>query len=913
MKQYLTRYFVEIFLFIFTFTLYAYTAEPTVSFWDCGEFIAGAYRLQIPHPPGAPLFLLLGRFFSFLSLGYKEYVAYSITLSSALYSSLTLLFLFWTLQQILPKQPKNQYISLIGTLIFAFTDSFWFNATETEVYALSTLLTAISFWAMLKWYHEESPTADKWLLVIAYLIGLAIGVHLLNLLVIPALSTLFYLKKFPNSKWYGILLSFLLGCSILVFVQFVIIQYLPYASLKLDIYLVNHYHFPFFSGLWVVIGILLIISIVILTLSHLYSWRYVQISGLAFILILIGYSVYALVVIRSIKNPNIDEGNPENLATLIYYLKREQYGSEPLLWADSYDSRGNKEKDIDISYQKADSIYYPDYKKKKYVPVDINYAKKYSKPVFFPRRHSDDPLHWITYAQFTDRWTFFLGYQAGWMYFRYLLFNFMGKSSDIQNDYWESGIFDTKTVAEFPNTKGKNHYFGIPLLLGLIGLGMTFFRPSYRAYKYPLLILFFMTGLAIVIYLNQTPNQARERDYSYVGSFYVFSIWISIGIYELITLVQNRFKFFMWTIGIFACFILFQQNFDDHNRRKRYFALDIAKNILNSCEKNAILFTDGDNDTFTLWYAQEVEKIRTDVRVVNITLLGIDHYIWQLKHLKHNDADSLIIPVPDEKYQSENMSFNYLKNEPVYLTHHQDTITWHLPIKEAKKGEFGYLYKSEYFVYQIIKHNFAQRPIYFSATIGFEKNYHFFNLEPYLKLEGMAYRLTFSKPTQSIATAEVSKLKKFIDHTFMYSGFSEKNVWIDELAIAHADYYRNMYLSLLKSLVVHQDTLTAKKYFSQMQTRFNPDYIPFNPILQAKFLSIHEDKNLENHFIKTCSRYFDAGQKNSYLKFQAKEAVFMVYENKVKIKKWDKAKFYAQLYQQLSQEDTLIKHIQAIK
>lgn len=909
-KHYLSNHRIEIFLFVFTFTLYAYTSEPTVSFWDCGEFISCAYRLQIPHPPGAPLFLLLGRVFSFFAFGNKEYVAYSITLSSAFYSSLSILFLFWTLKKILPKLPQNTLISAIGALTFAFTDSFWFNATETEVYALSTLLTAISFWAILKWYQDNSIHADKWLLVIAYLIGLAIGVHLLNLLVIPALSIVFYVKKY-TPRWYGILLSLIMGCSILGFVQFGIIQYLPYISLKLDILLVNRYHFPFFSGLWVVLGIVLIICLSGLILAHYKAWKYLQISILSLLLIIIGYSVYTVMVIRSLKNPNIDEGNPENLSTLIYYLKREQYGSEPLLWADSYNSHGNKGKDINISYQKADSVFYPDYTKKKYVAIDVNYSKKYSKPVFFPRRYSEDSFHWITYSEFSNRWTFFLGYQVGWMYGRYLLFNFLGKSSDIQNSYWESGIFDIKTVTEFPNNKGKNHYFGIPLLLGLIGLGMSFIKPHYKPYRFALLTLFFMTGIAIVIYLNQTPNQARERDYSYVGSFYVFAIWIAVAMYELFNIAKNYWKYAILAIVVFCPFILLQQNFDDHNRRNRYFALDIAKNILNSCEKNAILFTDGDNDTFTLWYAQEVEKIRTDVRVINLTLLGIDHYIWQLKHLKNNDADSLIIPIEDEKYQAENMSFNYLKNEPVLLINsNRDTIQWDLPIKEAKKGEFGYLYKSEYFAYQIIKHNFAQRPIYFSATIGFEKSYHFFNLEPYLELEGLAYKLTAQRHTSKTAIANVHKLKNFIDNTFVYSGFADKNVWIDELAIAHADYYRKMYLSLIQSLIQKGDTLiTAKTYFSQMQKQINPEFVPFDPNLQAKFLAIINDQTLKNTFIETCTRYIKHAKNNIYLKFEAKDAIFMICQNKVKAQNWKDAECYAQLYQNLTQEDTLIKYI----
>jgi hypothetical protein len=916
MKHFLSKYYAEIILLVSTFALYAYTAERTVSFWDCGEFIACAYRLQIPHPPGAPLFLLLGRIFSFFSFGNSEWVAYCINLSSALYSALTILFLFWTIQKILPKNSKNTFFSMTGAFVFAFTDSFWFNATETEVYALSTLLTAVSFWAMLKWYQDNSAYADKWLLFIAYLIGLAIGVHLLNLLVIPTLAVLFYVKKF-NVKGYGYLISFVIGCIILGIIQFGIIQYLPYTALKLDILLVNRYHLPFFSGLWSLLAVIMIFSMAGLILSHIKKWHYVQISILSLLLIILGYSVYAIMVLRSLKNPNIDEGNPENLYTLIYYLKRDQYGHEPLLWADSYDSHGNKDKDLNISYVKADSVYYPDYKKRKYIPVDVNYKEKYSKPVFFPRRYSEDRLHWITYRDFSNRWTFFVGYQVGWMYFRYLLFNFMGKSSDIQNAYWESGIFDSKTVPEFPNTKGKNHYFAIPLLLGIIGMIITFVRPQYKPYRYTLLTLFFMTGIAIVIYLNQSPSQARERDYSYVGSFYVFSIWIAIGMYQIIDFVSTKkryLQYLAWIVIIFCPFILLQQNFDDHNRKGRYFALDIAKNILNSCEKNAILFTDGDNDTFTLWYAQEVEKIRTDVRVINITLLGIDHYIRQLKHLKNNNADSLNIPVPDEKYVAENMSYNYIKNEPVLLVNaNKDTIIWHLPLKEAEKGKFGYLYKSEYFVYEIIKNNFEKRPVHFSATIGFDKHYHLFNLEPNLQLVGMAYKLTPQKNTQNTAMANVPELKKFIDSTFICSGFNNKQVLIEELAVMHADYYRNMYLQLVKGLVQQQNTLTAQKYLAQMHTRINADFVPFNPVLQAKFLSVIQDSYLEKLFTKTCTRYLKSTHTTGYLSFEAKEAIFILFQNKIKSNQWNDALNYATLYQNLTNDDTLIKKFKQSK
>lgn len=893
--------------------MYAYTAERTVSFWDCGEFISCAYRLQIPHPPGAPLFLLLGRVFSFFAFGNTQCIAYAITLSSALYSALTVLFLFWTIRRILPVSVKNTFISMAGAFTFAFTDSFWFNATETEVYALSTLLTAVSFWAIIKWYQDNSIYADKWLLFIAYLIGLAIGVHLLNLLVVPALAVLFYVKKF-KVKGYGYILSFIVGCIILAIIQFGIIQYLPYTALKLDILLVNRYHLPFFSGLWIVLGIILIFSTVGLVISHIKKWHYVQVSILSVLLIIIGYSVYAIMVVRSLKNPNIDEGNPENLYTLIYYLKRDQYGHEPLFWADSYDSHGNKEKDINISYVKADSVYYPDYKKRKYVAVDVNYKEKYSKPVFFPRRYSNDRLHWITYRDFSNRWKFFAGYQVGWMYFRYLLFNFMGKSSDIQNAYWESGLFDTKPVLEFLSTKGKNHYFAVPLLLGIAGLIITFVKWQYRPYRYVLLTLFFMTGIAIVIYLNQTPNQARERDYSYVGSFYVFTIWMAVGMYELVSVVKSRWKYAVYAVIVFCPLVLLQQNFDDHNRKGRYFALDIAKNILNSCEKNAILFTDGDNDTFTLWYAQEVEKIRTDVRVVNITLLGIDHYIWQLKHIKNNDADTLYIPVPDEKYVAENMSYNYLKNEPVLLvSSNKDTIKWDLPLKEAEPNGFGYLYKSDYFVYEIIKNNFAKRPIYFSATIGFEKNYHFFNLEPHLQLTGMAYKLTFQKNSQKVAVANINELKKFIDNVFVCSGFNNKYVWIEELAIMHADYYRNMYLQLIKGLLQQQDTVTAKKYLSQMHARIHADLVPFNPVLQAKFLSVIQDRYLEKLFRETCIRYLKDTHTTGYLRYEAKEAVFTLFQNKIKSNQWEDAKKYAMFYQNLTDEDTLVKQFKDIK
>ncbi|MCS7028924.1 MAG: DUF2723 domain-containing protein [Bacteroidia bacterium] len=894
-----------------TFSVYAYTAERTLSFWDCGEFIACAYRLQNPHPPGAPLFLLLERIFSFFAFGQPEWVAYCLNLSSALYSSLTVLFLFWTLKKILPQNsPNATVVSVIAALSFAFTDSFWFNATETEVYAFSTLLTAVSFWAMLKWYHDSTEYADKWLLFVAYLVGLAIGAHLLNLLVIPALSILFYVKKY-NVKFYGILLSFGIGCVILVMIQFGIIQYLPTVALKLDIFLVNQYQMPFFSGLWLLIGAIVLMSSISLILAEIKKWKYLKISLLSFLFILIGYSVYAVMVLRSLKNPNIDEGNPENLTTLIYYLRRDQYGHEPLFWADSYDSHGNKEKDIKISYVKADSIYYPDKKKHKYIAVDINYVPKYSKPVFFPRRYSDNPLHWLTYDDFTSRWTFFAGYQVGWMYFRYLLFNFLGKSSDIQNAYWESGLWDTKTVVEFPTNKGKNHYFGIPLLLGIIGLWTTLRISDFKPYRYVILALFFMTGIAIVIYLNQTPNQARERDYSYIGSFYAFAIWIGIGMHYLVNAVSSQkvgFKYLIWVIILFCPFILLSQNFDDHNRKGRYFALDIAKNILNSCEKNAILFTDGDNDTFTLWYAQEVEKIRTDVRVVNLTLLGIDHYIWHLKHIKTNDADTLNIPIPDEKYLAENMTYNYLKNEPVLLISlNKDTIEWELPIKEAEKGEFGYLYKSEYFAYQIIKHNFDKRPIYFSATIGFERNKHFFNLEPYLQLQGMAYKLTTHKNTTHVATADKDKLKQFIDTKFVCSGFDSRKVWIEELAIEHADYYRKMYLELIKSLTKDKDTASAHAYLSQMQCKIKPEYVPFNPVLQAKFLSVIKDKNLERLFRETCVRYLTHQDTEPYITYQAKDAIKLLFESRLKNREWNEAINYATFYKELTQEDTLLK------
>jgi len=638
-------------IFLIATVVYWLTVEPTASYWDCGEFIAVSYKLEVPHPPGAPLFLLIGRLFSFLALGDVEQVAYWINISSVLASGFTILFLFWSLTLLgrkifnveKGKETLNQTIFLmggaaIGALSCTFSDSFWFSAVEAEVYAMSAFFTAFVVWGILKWeVIEDESLANKWIILISYMVGLSIGVHLLNLVTIPALGLIYYFKKYKPSR-NGIIASFAVSGFIVILINNIIIPGFPSIAGTLEIFFVNSIGLPFGSGI-ILFGLLLIGALVYgIYYSNVKEKVLLNTALLSFAFILIGYSSYTSLVIRSNYNPPIDENNPENIMSFVSYLKREQYGSRPLLHGQYFDAQIKDQVQGAKVYIKGKDKYEVSDRKIEYIYDD-------KRTTILPRAYSSDPKHVALYRDymglkenetpnFADNIQFMFNYQIGHMYMRYFLWNFAGRESDIQHAGWLAPWDELKEVPdEYRNNKARNNFFLLPLLLGILGMFIQYNKKQKDFYV--LLLLFFLTGIALVLYLNSPPVEPRERDYIYAGSFYVFAMWIGIGAMAVGKWVSEKLGDVKGAaIGTAACIIvpgiMALQGWDDHDRSNRYFSVDSARNFLASCEPNAILFTGGDNDTFPLWYIQEVEGYRTDVRVIVLSYFNTDWYIDQM-------------------------------------------------------------------------------------------------------------------------------------------------------------------------------------------------------------------------------------------------------------------------------------------
>lgn len=692
-----------------TFTIasivFLLTIEPTASWWDCGEYIATAIKLQVGHPPGAPLFQMIGRFFSLFAFGDITHFAMMVNIMSALSSGFTILFLFWSITLLAKKivAPDGEITTtgmytifaagFIGALAYTFTDSFWFSAEEGEVYAMSSFFTAISFWAILKW---ESVANEKhsyrWLVLIAFLVGLAIGVHLLNLLVIPATCFVFYFKKYKPTKG-GMALTFIISIIILAFVMFIIIPWLVELSGKFELLFVNEFGLPFNTG--TIFYFLLLISGIV------WGLYYTRKKGkmiantiiLSFSFILIGYSSFLMLVIRANADTPINENAPKDAISLLSYLNREQYGDFPIFYGQYYNAPV-------IDYNDGKPVYQKDPQSGKYVVID---DRKGTVPVFdpmfttlFPRMWSNERRGSVKFYQdwggkgdpiktapdqngnsrilnkpkFSENLKYFFNYQLGFMYFRYFMWNFSGRQNDvqgfggIQDGNWISGIpfldkwrlgHDQTNLPDSMKNRGTNKYFMLPLLLGLIGC-FFHFKKDYKG-SIVVLLLFIMTGIAIAVYLNQKPFEPRERDYAYAGSFYAFAIWIGLGVISLIDLVNKYLKKGLLSVALVMLItlilipgIMAKENWDDHDRSGKYACKDFAANYLNSCEKNAILFTNGDNDTFPLWYDQEVEGIRTDVRVVNLMLASGSWYINQM-YKKAYDSPPLPFSLAKTQYR----------------------------------------------------------------------------------------------------------------------------------------------------------------------------------------------------------------------------------------------------------------------
>ena len=699
-------------VFVIAAITYLLTIEPTASFWDCGEFIASSYKLEVGHPPGNPVFQLFARFFTMFFD--NMHAAVAVNAMNAICSALTVFFLYLTVvffakRVVKPSEDESYTVGkaiaifgsgAVGALAYCFSDTFWFSAVEGEVYAMSSLFTALVFWAMIKWYEQaDTPYANRWIVLISFLMGLSIGIHLLNLLAIPALVFMFYYKKRENGHYsfWEYVKIFAVSVIILGVILFGIIPYLPKLAAYFDLFFVNSLGLPFNSG-----AAFFMIALLAVCFAGLYRTMnrqqvFANTVLLCFTTIVIGFSLFSIVIIRSSAKTPTNEYQPDNPFTLIRYLSREQYGSTPLVYGQYFDAPYDIEKTtywapMGDKYIKADG------------PGDIKYES--TGKMLFPRMWNGSEQKYIQFYQsymgdggskvagaqhkkptFLQNLTFFFDYQMNWMYWRYFMWNFAGRQNDIHSPSpgeimtgnWESGIDfidhwrlgdQSDAPAYLKENKAKNHYYMLPLLLGIIGIFFQFARDKRGSWL--TFLMFFMTGIAVVIYLNQPPYQVRERDYAYAGSFYSFSIWIGLAVAAVYSWIREKAPkadvaaasaVTVLLLGVPA--LMAAENWDDHDRSNRYTAVEMAKNYLNSVGENGILVTHGDNDTFPLWYAQEVENVRPDVRICNTSLLGTDWHIDQMKYAV-NESAPLDITVGPKQYL-------YGTNEYIYIYDTRDS------------------------------------------------------------------------------------------------------------------------------------------------------------------------------------------------------------------------------------------------
>ena len=704
-------------VFVTAAITYLMTIEPSASFWDCGEFIASSYKLEVGHPPGNPVFQLVARFFTMFTD--NMHAAVAVNAMSAVCSALTVFFLYLTIvflakRLVRPdadgKWSVGQAIAIygsgiVGSLIYCFSDTFWFSAVEGEVYAMSSLVTALVFWAMTKWYEQaDSPYANRWIVLISFLMGLSIGIHLLNLLAIPALVFLYYYRKREDGHYtfWEYVKIFAVGCVILAVILFIIIPFLPKTAAYVDLFFVNVLGLPFNTGAAFFMVALLALCFWGLFMTMKKEKVLANTVLLCFTTIIIGFSIFSIIIIRSSVKTPTNEYQPDNPFTLVRYLGREQYGSNPLIYGQYFDAPYDIEvpeywAPLGDRYIKTDGQITPVYKSegKMFFPrmwatsPDGRYEDFYS--AYMDGKGKAIPGQTYRKPTFGANLKFFFDYQLNWMYWRYFMWNFAGRQNDIHSPVpgelftgnWESGIGfidkarlgdQSDAPAYLKDNKAKNHYYMLPLLFGIIGIFFQFARD--RRGSWVTFLMFFMTGIAIVIYLNQPPYQVRERDYAYAGSFYAFSIWAGFAVLALYTAVSRAVsnsraaRTAVAAAVSIACLgvpvLMAQQNWDDHDRSNRATAVEMARNYLNSVGPQGILITHGDNDTFPLWYAQEVEDVRTDVRICNTSLLGTDWHIDQMKYAC-NESKPLPLTVEPDQYL-------YGTNEFIYIYDTRDTI-----------------------------------------------------------------------------------------------------------------------------------------------------------------------------------------------------------------------------------------------
>jgi hypothetical protein len=827
---------------------YILTLERSVSFWDCGEFIACAYRLQVAHQPGYPLFAMLGKAFSLLSFGDRSKVPYFANLSSALASGATIMFLFWTITAMAKKmlaagdKPLNETrtglimsAGLVGALAFTYTDTFWFSAVEYIVFAWSSLCTAMVFWAILKWEaHADEPGADKWIIFIAYVMGLSIGIHLLNLLTIPALVLVYYFRRYKIINLKTGAAAFLVSVLILALVQYGIRGYTVAAAAHFDLFFVNTLNLGFGTGVLVFFALLIGALIYGVWYSIRNKKPMLNLAFLCVIFIYLGYSSFVYIPIRAAAGTNLDNYHPDNAFTLYGYLNRIQYPESPLLYGPYFDAKITDVKEGITLYRKGDTKYEITGKQQNYV-----YDHATLLPRMFSTEAEDVPFYreWLQMTDdqsptFTDNLKFMFSWQMYQMYWRYFMWNFAGRynDDDMEGQTNMNGLGGNWTTGWFDNAKNVPQYilkgttytplYALPLILGLLGMGYHIKRSKRDALIVGL--LFFFTGLAIVLYVNQPSVQPRERDYSYVGSFYAFAIWIGLGVIALANIIQKRLNARYAAIGATAICLLAgpiliaSTEWKDHDRSTKLTAHDMAYDYLMSCPKNAILFDFGDNDTYSLWADQEVLNVRPDVRIVNLSLLGADWSIKQMQR-KINEADALPITMPYDKYKAgirdmipyndakipgfvevkdvfdfvtsddkrtqveyqDGTTTNYLPTKNLKLTVNADEVAKNKVVSAQQQGMLAdtlkwkfpdnYITKEKLAILDILSHNHWKRPICFTTSIGSEN---LFGLQAYLYKEGFVFHLMPLKPDPSV-TDQQSKTNSLV----MYNNMMTKFKW----------------------------------------------------------------------------------------------------------------------------------------
>ena len=994
--------------FIIAAYTYCSTIEPTASFWDCPEFIDTGYKLQIGHPPGAPFFMLTANLFSHF-VSDPSQVARMVNTMSALLSATTILFLFWTITHLTRKLVLNNWSELttskliaieasglVGALIYTWSDTFWFSAVEGEVYAYSSAFTAIVFWLILKWEdHADEPHSDRWLVLIFYMTGLSIGVHLLNLLCLPAIVLVYCYRRFPNVEARGSLVALMISFAIVAAVLYGVVPGIVTVGGWFELLFVNGLGLPFNTGLIIYIVLLVaavlwaiyesyvdrnkkrenisfliafgligipfygygwsavIIGIIVLAIvgfllnykktvnkrpEYLVSARLKNTALLCMLMLMIGYSSYALIVIRSVANPPMDQNSPEDIFTLGSYLSRDQYGDRPLLYGQAYTSQVALKTDGNIckpEMSEGAPIYSRKEKKTKdekdsYFVVSHKNKYKYAQNMLFPRMydqaHTQDYESWMGGVEGTevpydrcgeqmtvkmpsqiDNIRFFLSYQCNFMYWRYFMWNFAGRQNDIQGNgelehgNWITGIkpLDDARLGnqdmlpdELKTNKGHNVFYCMPLLLGLIGLFWQAFRGKRGIRQFWVVaFLFFMTGLAIVIYLNQTPVQPRERDYAYAGSFYAYAIWCGIGVAAVIDLLNKYLKLhgtLVSSIAALLCLLvpvqMVSQTWDDHDRSGRYTCRDFGQNYLMTLQDAGapILFTNGDNDTFPLWYNQDVEGVRTDARVCNLSYLQTDWYIDQMKRPAYNSpavpiswprldycsgTNEYVEVKPSLKQQiidfykqnpaaaraqfgdnpfevknimkywvrSKNPDLQVIPTDTLYVTIDKaavkrsgmmmasDTIPDRMVISLAGKNA---LYKGDLMMLEMISQCNWTRPIYVALTVG-QENY--MNLGDNFVQEGLANRITpFTTNAHGAKNFDTEKTYRNMMTRYKYGGLSRPGLYLDETVMRMCYTHRRLFGQLALQLIGEGKKDKALKVLQKAAKEIPTYNVPMN-------------------------------------------------------------------------------------